>query len=365
MKVRLNRAEFAEALGAVCSVAATRTPKPILQCVLVEASNDQCCLMATDLETGIRVLVDQVEVAEPNRVLVSAEKLAQIVRESSDDIIEIESDDTVCHVRGRASHFQIYCQDPDGFPPVAELVGPVDFEMDAGELRRLVEWTVFAAAKESTRYAINGVLWDKTAAGLVMVATDGRRLSRGIGRLRTPGTGDQRAIVPGKALHLFQRVMGDGDVAVGIKITDNQILAHSARATVAATLVEGQFPKYQEVIPTDCNKEVELPTADFLAAVKQAALLTNEETKGVRFSLTRDKLTLSSRAPEQGEATIDLPVRYTDEAIDIGFNPWFLAEALRVVRTDTVRLQLKDPKRPGVLWSGEDLLYVVMPVNLS
>jgi len=208
-------------------------------------------------------------------------------------------------------------------------------------------------------------LWDKRESVLTMVATDGRRLSRAVGTTRSKNGADARAIVPCKAMHLFQRVLGEGDEPAGVRITDNQIMVRCARATVSAGLVEGQFPKYEDVIPTDCNKEIELPTDELLSAVKQAALLTNEESKGIRFALARDGLTLSSRAPEQGEATISLAVAYTGEPIEIGFNPFFLIEALRAVHADSVKFQLKEPKRPGVLLSGDDLLYVVMPVNLS
>ena len=365
MKVRLNRVELGEALGAVCSVATARSPKPILQCALLQALKDHCWLIATDLEIGIRMTLSQVEVAQEGRVLVSADKLAQIVRECTDDVLEMEADESVCHVRGRGAHFQIYCQDPSEFPPVAEVPEAVDFELAAADLKRLSEWTVFAAARESTRYAINGVLWDKRGSTLTMVATDGRRLSRAAGSTEGGDGGDVRAIVPGKTMQLLQRVMGDGEGPIGVKITENQIIVRSSRATVGSGLVEGQFPKYEDVVPTDCDKEIELPTQDFLSAVKQAALLTNEESRGIRFALSPDNLTLSSRAPEQGEATISLLVSYTGEPIEIGFNPFFLIEALRAVHTDSVKFQLKEPKRPGVLLSGDDLLHVVMPVNLS
>ena len=364
MKVRLNRAEFAEALGAVSSVAAARSPKPILQCTLLQTHTDHCSLIATDLEVGIRIVLNQVEVGREDRVLVSAEKLSQIVRETSDDVLELEADGTICHVRGRGSHFQIYCQSPDEFPPVADMLGDADFVMNVDVLRRLAEWTTFSAAKESTRYAINGVLWDKGTSGLNMVATDGRRLSQAMTALEG-ATAECRAIIPTKAMHLFQRVMGDADQVIRFKITENQIIASSPRATVSAGLIEGQFPNYEDVIPTDCDKELELPTEGFRVAVRQAALLTNEESKGIRFALAEGELTLSSRAPEQGEATISLPVNYDGASIEIGFNPLFLLDALRVVHTETVRFQLKDPKRPGIIRCGDDLLYVIMPVNLS
>lgn len=365
MKLRLNRVEFADALGAVCGVTPTRSPKPILQCTLMNALSDQVHLLATDLEVGVRMVLDQVEVDQPGAVLVSADKLAQIVRECTDEVLELDSDQTICHVRGSGAHFQIYCQDPGDFPPVAEAPAESDFEVSAAELKRLTDWTVFAAAKESSRYAINGVLWDKKASGLSMVATDGRRLSRAVGTARSKNGADARAIVPCKAMHLFERVLGEGDDAVGVRITENQIVVHAPRATISAVLVEGQFPKYEDVIPTDCNKEIELSTGSFLSAVKQAALLTNEESRGVRFALAQGLLTLSSRAPEQGEATVTLSVGYSGEPIEIGFNPVFLIDVLRVARTEMVRLQLKESRRPGVLRSGEDLLYVIMPVNLS
>ncbi|MCK4658933.1 MAG: DNA polymerase III subunit beta [Phycisphaerae bacterium] len=373
MKVQLNRGEFADAMGVISSVVPTRSTKPILRCTLLHALKDHCVLTAADQEVGIgvRMVLNQVEVGEEGRVLVAADKLAQIVRESTTDTLELEAaefgseSDSVCHVRGKGAHFQIYCQDPNDFPPVAEMSKETSFELNAKELKRLSEWTVFAAAKESTRYAINGILWDKHGDALVMVATDGRRLARAVGTVRTEGTADIRAIVPAKAMHLFLRVMADEEEPIRVAIAETQIIVGSARATISAGLIEGKFPEYQEVIPADCDKEIELSTLELLGAVRQAALLTNEDSKGVRFALSQGDLTLSSRAPEQGEATVSLPVQYTGEPIDIGFNPVFMIEALRAVHDDTVRLKLKAPKRPGVLTVGEDLLHVVMPVNLS
>lgn len=365
MKVHLNRAELAEALAPVASIAGTRTPKPILQCTLLRAFGDYCTVSATDHEIGVRMVLTQVEVGKQGQVLVSADKLGQIVRESADEVLLIESDENVCHVKGQASHFQIVLHDPEEFPPVAEMEGAPDFEVETSVLKRLSEWTSFAAARESTRYAINGVLWEKQGNRLTLVATDGRRLSRAVGQTRGAEEANARAIVPSKAMQLFQRMLSNDEGAVAVKISENQILLRTTGATLSATLVEGQFPKFEEVIPTDCNNELELSTGEFLSAVKQAALLTNEESKGVRFSLARNNLTLSSRAPEQGEAQVSIPVKYSGEAMDIGFNPVFLIEVLRVVHTDSIVFRLKEPRRPGLLTCGDDLLYVIMPVNIS
>ena len=365
MKVQINRQELAEALAAIGNVAPTRTPKPILKCVLIDAGADHCLLAATDLEIGIRFTVAQVEVEDQGRVVLPADKLGEIVRESGDEVIRVESEETVCHVRGEGAHFEIYTRDPADFPPVAEMDGEPDFEVDAGLLRRMAEWTVFAAARENTRYAINGVLWEKDGQTLSLVATDGRRLSLARGTVATGNGPNMESIVPVKAMTLFQRVLGDGDSRVAVKLTGNQMIVRSSRATISTGLVEGQFPKYQDVIPTDCDRSVTLRTAEFFSAVRRAALLTNEESKGIRLSFQPGMLTLASRAPSEGEATIDVPIDYTDTGLEIGFNPHFLIEALRTVHSEEVTFDLKDSNRPGLLKGAPDFLYVVMPVNLS
>jgi len=366
MKVRFNRQEMSDAFVSICGVAASRTPKEVLKCVRIEAHGDFVLLLATDLEVGIRCAVNQVEVTETGEVLVLADMLAQIVRESTDDLLSLELEGNNLHVRGDDSHFQVVTQDVSEFPPVAMMDGDPDFVITFGLIRRLTEWTLFAAARESTRYAIHGVFWEVAGEKLTMATTDGRRLSCGHGPIAVGGKeANWQAIVPVKALALISRATADPEAQVGVKMTASQLLLHVGPTTISTSLVEGRFPKYQDVIPTDCDKLVELNTLAFQSALKRAALLTNEESKGVRLSFAKDVLTLSSRAPEQGEATISLPVVYDHDPVEIGFNPTFLLDVLRVAHTDTISLAIKEANRPGVVRISDDLVYVVMPVNLS
>ena len=151
-------------------------------------------------------------------------------------------------------------------------------------------------------------------------------------------------IVPVKAMSLFQRIVHDSDPAAAVKKVGNQLIVKTAKATISTGLVEGQFPDYAAVVPKDCDRSVTLKTAEFLSAVRRGALLTNEESKGVRLAFSEGTLTLSSRAPSQGEATIDLPVQFSGPELVIGFNPFFLIEALKVVQTEDVQFDLKDPQ---------------------
>jgi DNA polymerase-3 subunit beta len=323
-------------------------------------------LSATDLEISLRCAVTQVEVAEQGDTLVIADTLSRIVRECTDEVMTAETKGNALHLRGAGSHFQIVTHNGEDFPPIPGLEGPSDLSVDVAQLRRLIEWTSFAAARESTRYAINGVLWEVEGTRLTLAATDGRRLSVGHGKLTTPATqGLRKAIVPTKAMSLISRLSSDPSANVDVRITDNQMIVRVGSAVMSTALVEGQFPDYRRVIPEDCDRRAELTTAEFVSALKRAALLTNEESKGVRLSFSDGDLTLSSRAPEQGEATVSLPARYKGESLDIGFNPVFLLDVLKVTPTDEVTFMFRDSNRPGMFKIGDDLLYVVMPVNLT
>jgi DNA polymerase-3 subunit beta len=200
-----------------------------------------------------------------------------------------------------------------------------------------------------------------------MVATDGRRLAMAKGDVVSDNTGKEgvKAIIPAKALTLIDKLVDDPEEAVGFQIKENQILVHTSSATLASSLVEGQFPPYEDVIPKDCDKKMTASTADFLAKIRLASLLTTEESKGVRLAFSKKGLVLSSRSPESGEATVNFPCKYEGTDVEIGFNPTFLIEALRVVDSDDITLELTAPNRPGLIKGGPDFLYVIMPVNLQ
>ncbi len=364
MKVSLDRHELAEAINVAKVVVLARTPKAILQCVLLDAHKDFVLISATDLEISVRCSLTQVQVDRTGAAVVPMEKLSQIVQESADDVLTMEIQDDACHIRGRDSHFKIFTRPADEFPPVPEAEESGDFEVGVQELRRLGDWTVFAAARENTRYAINGVLWEKGATGLTMVATDGRRLSKAETTLKK-SKGESRAIVPSKAMKVLAQVLTDPEGVVSVKMAKNQVLFRSAQAIISSAVLEGHFPNYTDVIPSGCERTANFATQELLSAVRRAGLLSTEESKGVKLSFSKGQVTLSSRTPEQGEAVIQLPVEYEQGDVSIGFNPKFLEDVLRVTKGETVRFEFSEPNRPGVFKDGDSFVYVVMPVNLS
>lgn len=392
MKVICDRAALLNAANLVSGVVAQRTPKPQLTCVKIAATKTgkagALVLSATDAEIALRLTLMQVDVQQPGEALIPADKLRQITSaEDQDPTLTLESEGDDCHIKGQSAHYRVLGYPAADFPPIPGVDGPSSQEAKpqihcaAGVLASMIARTVFATARETTRYAINGVLLKRDGKKLELVATDGRRLA--LTRQQLPAEKDAAAvqcIIPTKALATLQKLIHSPDDHLSIAVTNNQVIFRigpasakdgPAPAILASNLVEGAFPPYEEVIPKDQDKKVTFDREALSSAVRRAALLTNEESRGVRFSFkgAEKRLELSSRAPEMGEANVSVPVSsYEGEPIDIGFNPSFITDALKVISETEVILELKAPNRQGLVrtgTAGSDFLYVVMPVNLT
>jgi len=367
MKAHFNREGLVEVLGLLSSVVPSRTPKPILQCVLISAHKKDTRLCATDLEIGINHIFSGVQVDEEGDIAVQADRLNAIVRESTEDVLKVEAAEGVCTVTGTDSKFTIYGQNADQYPTVPVFEGQANLEITLENLQTGIEQCLFSAAKESSRYAINGVLWETKGKKMWLVATDGRRLARCRVNLVSANREQtqRKVIVPAKTMALLSKVPHHNKESVAAKLVDNQILFRCANVVVSSNLVEGNFPNYEDIIPTDYQKKLKLSTAATLSAVRRAALLTSEESRGIKLSINKDSLVFSGRAPETGDARVSMAIEYKGEPIDIGFNPQFLGDALRVIQTPEFEMELGESDRPGVIKSGTDFLYVLMPISLA
>jgi len=373
MKVNFKREALADVLGLLTSVVPSRTPKPILRCVKISAGDNEVRMCATDMEVGINCLVCEVQVEKAGEVVVPADRLAAIVRESTDEVLSFEAAEGACEIRGADSRFTIYGQEPEQYPTVPDSGGEAFVEIGLENLQGGVSQCLFAAAKESTRYAINGVLWEIKGKKLSLVATDGRRLARcRLNLAKEPAKSGAAAkaegsqiIVPGKTMGLLEKIGSHDKETVAVKLLDNQILLSCADVVISSNLVEGNFPKYEDIIPTDYDKKLKLSTEVVLRAVRRAALLTSEESRGIRLAIDKNMLVFKGSAPETGNAEIKMPIEYESEPIEIGFSPQFMIDVLRVIRTDEFELELGQADRPGLIKSGANFLYVLMPINLG
>jgi len=370
LKALCERDPLVEAMSLVTGVVATRTPTPALQCVRITGQNGHLKLAATDTEVSLTLTIDRVDLQQDGDILIPADKFSQIARSCDDATITIASDSESLLVRSSDSRFKVF-----GFPiteapdiPNFDSDDP-DFTIDAAQFRELMEKTVFAAASDHSRYAINGVLLDRTGKTLRLVATNGHRLALASG-VCDGDKEDQQCIIPTKAMVLLRRLLQDEGV-VSVKVDNGRVIFHiddgaNTTATLSSNLVEGTFPPFEDVIPKDLDQRVSINTDVLSRAVRRAHLMTNEESRGVRLIFDGDKLVITSRAPETGEAEVEVPISgFTGERMEIGFNPVYIIDALKVVGTDEIVMELKRSDKPGLIKSGNNFVYVVMPVNLQ
>lgn len=368
MKAVCQREGLLSACQLVAVAAASRDVKPILRNIKAVAEPGRCTLMATDLEIGVRLeLRSVVEVESAGAAILPAARLVSILRETTDEKLALEADSDGCMIRGEANEFKMPGEDPQDFPDIPTFTDDKYHEVPAKVLAEMVCRTAFAVAKESARYSMTGVLWEFDEGQARLVATDGRRLAVAQGPAVSqhgPDTKGQTHVVPSKAMTLLERLLQETEEPIRIALRPNEALFQTDRAMLYSRLVEGRFPAYREVFPKKQTVKVPLTVGPFHTAVRQAAIMTDDETKRVKFAFSKGKLTLQTTGAETGSSRVELPIEYDHKAIEINFDPRFLSDMLRVLDPgDALNLELVDGNSPALFRYGTEYSYIVMPLT--
>jgi DNA polymerase-3 subunit beta len=367
MKATYHREGLLSAFQLASVAVAPRDVKPILRNLKVITEEDRSILMATDLELGIRLEVRGVKVEEPGEAILPATRTLAILRESADEELYLDANTDRCQVRGQLNEFEMPGEDPANFPDVPAFAEERYHELTAGVLREMIRRTIFAAATENPRYAVTGIMWELEKDQAKLVATDGRRLAVMEGTATAHGEHDtkgQTPVVPTKAMSLLERNLIDPDELVRVSIRPNEVLFKTERAMIYSRLVEGRYPAYREVFPKKPTCKIPLTTGSFHSAIRQAAIMTDDESKKVVFSFGKKKLTLQASGAETGKSKVELPLEYEGKTIEIRFDPRFLTDMLRVLDPGAgVTLELVDGASPALFRMGSDYSYVVMPLS--
>jgi len=366
MKATCNRDELLSAFQTVSAVVPARSPKPILMSVKLVAQNSGVMLLATDLEVGIRCQVSGVEVGSTGQVVLPTARMLAILRESTDQVLHIETGENKTTIRGQRSRFQLTSEAPEEYPEVPDFTDEKYHSISSTLLRTMIRRTVFATDVESTRYALNGLLIELEGNKISLVGTDGRRLAVVRGTATPVGghsTRDFTPVVPTKAMNLVDRTLQEEE-EVHVALQANRAVVRSKRAVISSRLVEGRFPRYQEVFPSRSDITVPLNVRDLLQAVRQAMIVTSEESRGVDFAFSDGKLTLAAHAADVGESLVELPIAFDSKDLTITFDPRYLVDMLRVLNEEsTVSLDLIDHQSAAVFKTDDGYTYIVMPLT--
>jgi DNA polymerase III subunit beta len=367
MKAVCEREKMLHAFQTTASVAPSRSPKPILQNVKLDVTADSAMLMGTDLEIGIRMEVQGFAIEQPGSIVLPIARFSSILRESSDEKLSLDNDGGKTRVRGERSEFNLPSENPEEFPSVAEFEESKYHEVPARFFRELIRRTVFATDNESSRYALGGVLIEFTENGITAVATDGRRLAKQEGPATSVGGHHQTekmTIIPSRAMTLIERAIAGSEENIQLSARDNDLLLKVGKSTIYTRLVEGRFPKWRDVFPRrEGTTQVEMTVGPFYTAIRQAAIVTSDEHRGVDFIFGEGKLVLSGHGAEMGESRVDLPIAYDGEEIAVMLDPRYLSDFLRVLDPEsTVTLAIRDSDSAVVCTTADGYANVIMPL---
>lgn len=355
--------------GWLAGVVPARSPKPILQNVkLIADADDGSVLMGTDLEVGIRHRVLGVKVDRPGVVILPTAQVGSILRTSSDPELAIEADNDRLVIRGLHSEFTLPVEDASLYPEVPDFSATAYHVIAAADLKKLIRRTIFATDVESTRYALGGVLVELTAESIAMVGTDGRRLARMWGAAEAendPPAAAGSPVIPVKALKLIERHLADDDPPVHLTIqAGSAVLMRTETAVIYSRLVEGRFPRYQDVFPANAEAKISLEAGPLRTAVEQASIVTSEDSRGVDFRFGGGMLKLTSQSADVGSSHVELPIPYEGKVVEITFDPRYLTDALKTLDDATaITAELIDAKNAAVFKTDDHYTYVVMPLT--
>lgn len=362
MKFRCDRDALSEALQTVQRGVSSRPGIPALTGVLLEATDEgQLTLTTTDLEVSARLSIE-VSVSEAGVALVPARLLGDTVKSLSDAPVAFETDQSQAHIACAAYEGTLRLLPAEDFPGLQEPSG-TSITAVAGAFSEAVSQVGRAASRDEARPVLTGVLVEVSREGVVLVATDSYRLA--VRDLVATADGEGKAIVPERALAEAGRAAAaDEKGSVQIWLDDAQVAFRIGQLTLTSRLIEGEFPNYRQLLPEEHESRLTISRQQLLDAVRRVGLLARDTTP-VRIEFNTLGVKLSSSSPDLGQAVETVEARYEGEDVTVAFNPQYLAEGLTASHSESVRLDVRDGLKPGVVrGEGDEFTYLVMPVRL-
>jgi len=371
MKVTLERSALLKSLGHVHRVVERRTTIPILSNVLLSASGSSLQLKATDLDLEVTESVPA-DVGQAGATTLPAHTLYDIIRKLPDGAqVSLEAGENgQLQLRSGRSRFSLQSLPESDFPDLNAGDMTHRFKLGAADLKRLIDKTQFAISNEETRYYLNGVFMHVAEIEghslLRAVATDGHRLAR----LETPApagaAGMPGVIIPRKAVAEVQKLLEDPAAEIAIELSAQKIRFTIGEVVLTSKLIDGAFPDYARVIPTQNDKYLTVERKDFAEAVDRVSTISSERGRAVKLAVSEGKLVLSVTNPDSGSAVEELEVDYNAAPIEIGFNARYLIDITNQLDSDTALFKLNDSGSPTIVQDrdGASALYVLMPMRV-
>jgi DNA polymerase-3 subunit beta len=370
MKFIVSSSSLLKHLQQINGVINANTVLPILEDFLFEIENKKLNIVATDLETVMRVQMD-VESKADGKVCIPARILIDTLKNIADQPLTFSIDQNFSvEITSDNGKYKVPGENPDNFPKEPSSDDTTGFPMKSTALITAINKTLFAVSNDDLRPAMTGVFFELNPEFIQFVATDAHRLVR-YKRTDTKATKTDSFIVPKKPLNFLRNALPDNDDEITISYNSNHLFVNHGDIQMICRLIDARFPDYKVVIPIDNPYKLVVTKADFQSALRRVSIFSNKSTNQVALNITGSELQMAAQDIDFNfEGNERMNCQYDGEDLQIAFNAKFLIEMLNAADTTEVRLELSTPTKAGLIKpseqaEGEDLLMLVMPLMLN
>jgi DNA polymerase-3 subunit beta len=363
LRITCERDALVRQLSAVSRALSMRSTVQILSGILLDAAEDRLALAATDMELSLQTSLEAT-VDEGGKVVIPGRLLVELARLLPDSEVSINHrpEDGVVEIACGSANYKLHTYGVEDFPRLPDPGGAALYTIDTGALVDTATKVSRSASRDESRPVLTGILVRFETGKIIMAATDAYRLSV----KETPLEGEApelEAIVPARALSELARIAKDGG-QLQLGIHENQVVFTVDETVLTTRRIDGQFPNYSQLLPESFEHELVIPRDELLDAVRRVSVMSQRNSP-LRLRFAEGELTISAQTQDLGESRESMPVPFSGEPLEIGFNADFLREGIESVEDDELRLKLISPLRPAVIQAaGDDYSYLVMPIRL-
>lgn len=369
MQVQVLSENLQKKLTFISHAVAARSDLPILHNVLLQAKDAKLFLSATDLEIGLQAEIPAT-ITREGAITVPAKVFTELVSSLPAETVTLQTQDNTLAVATKKVKSKIQTMPVDEFPNLYEEKGEAQVQFDAKTMRSDFTKVLFAASVDVGRPALSGILIKKEAQGLLLVATDGYRLSLKHHKIPMKSNKEetQPLLIPARILREMLAIkQDDASVFLSISKKNNQVLFFLKDAVVVGRLIEADFPKYEKIIPTDFGTRVHFDRQEMQKAVKTCAIFARETANIIRLSFKKDMIVVSANTPSVGENSVEVEATLKGEENEIAFNARYLQDLLANVEENDMVFEMTGPLNPGAfkLKDDDSFLHIIMPIRVQ
>ena len=369
MKFNIDRETLLGPLLTVRGVVEQRQTLPVLANTLVSARDGVLAFTATDSEVELEARVS-VETSGEGEVTIPARKIIDICQAlPGQALVDFQLDDAQrVHIRSGRSRFSLTTLPASDFPTTEEIADESEFVLEQNELKRLIDLTQFAMARQDVRYYLNGLLLEISSEKVRAVATDGHRLAVAQVEASTGVSDSKSIIVPRKGVLELSRLLSSEDTLLKVRVGTNAVQLAVGNVRFTSKLIDGKFPDYGRVVPDQnaCDKRLSVDRELLRQCLVRTSVLSSDKHRTVRLTLDSGMLTVAANNPEQESAVDELEIEYEGESLEIGFNVSYLIDALATLPSETAEIFLTDSSSSCLIQpqGQSSCQFVVMPMRL-